>query len=130
MRTAELMDSSYRDRSSTTRLKVFQSDPRLHIAQRTQLSEPYWRVSFAGYSLPDNANFFYQYMVDAQTMYMPLDGYKRIVWNPSALEITGVMEDTSLQPALGDLTLEAAGNRTGVCYERPTMQPFFYHDED
>jgi hypothetical protein len=88
------------------------------------------QVSFAGYPLADNANFFYQYMVDEQTMYMPFDGYKRIVWNPSTLEILGVMEDSALEPEVDGLTLEPAGNRTGVRYAGPVMQPFFYHDED
>jgi hypothetical protein len=88
-------------------------------------------VSFAAYPLADNANFFYQYMVDDETMYLPFDGYKRIIWNPSAMEIVGTMEDSALEPEVDGLTLEAGGNRTGVRYEGGrVMQPFFYHDED
>lgn len=89
------------------------------------------QVSFANYPLSDNANFFYQYQVDDDTWYMPFEGYKRILWNPSEMEIVGVMDDTALEPELDGFTLEAGGNRTGVRYEDGrVMQPFFYHDED
>lgn len=89
------------------------------------------RLSFANYPLSDNANFFYQYMVNDETMYMPFDGYKRIVWNPSTMEIVGTMEDSALVPEVDGFTLEVGGNRTGLRYEDgPVMQPFFYHDED
>ena len=45
------------------------------------------QVSFASYPLSDNANLFSQYQVDDETMYLPYDGYKRIIWNPRTMEI-------------------------------------------
>lgn len=89
------------------------------------------QVSFANYPLSDNANLFSQYQVDDETMYLPFDGYKRIIWNPSTMEIVGTMDDSELAPELDGLTLEPGGNRTSLRYEDGrVMQPFFYHDED
>jgi len=87
-------------------------------------------ISFAEFPLEDNANFFYQYLVDDRHMYMPFDGYKRIVWDPTSLELGEVMDDTMLEPEQGGLELEPAGNRSGIRYDGPVMMPFFYHDED
>jgi hypothetical protein len=87
-------------------------------------------VGFHDFPLTDNANFFYQYMVDEHAMYMPFDGYKRIVWDPLGLEIVEVMDDSELQAERGDLMLEAGGNRTGIRYDGAVLQPFFWHDED
>jgi hypothetical protein len=87
-------------------------------------------VSFAAFPLEDNANFFYQYLVDEHHMYMPFDGYKRIVWDPTELEIETVLEDTRLVPERNGMPIEAAGNRSGIRYPSRVMMPFFYHDED
>jgi hypothetical protein len=87
-------------------------------------------VSFGAFPLADNANFFYQYLADDHHMYMPFDGYKRIVWDPTELEIETVMEDTRLATEVGGMPLEAAGNRSGIRYPSQVMMPFFYHDED
>jgi len=87
-------------------------------------------VSFADFPLEDNANFFYQYIVDDHHMYMPFDGYKRIVWDPTELELGMVMDDTALEPELDGLPIAAAGNRAGIRYEGAVMMPFFYHDEN
>lgn len=87
-------------------------------------------VSFADFPLEDNANFFYQHLVDEHHMYMPFDGYKRIVWDPTRLEIREVMDDSRLEPELDGLKLEPAGNRSGIRYDGAVMMPFFYHDED
>jgi hypothetical protein len=88
-------------------------------------------LSFASYPLTDNANFFSQYLVDDHNMYLPFEGYKRIVWDPTDFQIRGVMEDTSLQLDSGGLILEPAGNRSGIRYAGgQVMMPFFYHDAD
>ncbi len=63
-------------------------------------------------------------------MYMPFEGYKRIVWDPTDLEIVEVMEDSALEPEIDGLTLTAGGNRSGIRYDGAVMQPFFYKDED
>jgi hypothetical protein len=87
-------------------------------------------VNFGQYPLTDNANFYYQFILDDNTAYLPYDAGKRIVWNPSEMSITGQMEDTALAAARDGLLLEAGGNRNGVKYEAAVLQAFFYHDED
>jgi hypothetical protein len=87
-------------------------------------------VSFAQYPLGDNANFYYQFVLNENTAYLPFDAFKRIVWDPTAMEIRGAMEDTSLVPERDGLLLEAGGNRNSVQYEGAVLQAFFYHDED
>jgi hypothetical protein len=88
-------------------------------------------LSFASYPLTDNANFFAQYLVDDHHMYLPFEGYKRIVWDPTDFQIRGVMEDTSLELDRGGLILEPGGNRSGIRYAGgQVMMPFFYHDEE
>lgn len=87
-------------------------------------------VSFADYPLLDNANFYYQFIVDADHALLPFDGTKRILWNPAEMAIEGTLDDTSLSPAEPGLTLEAGGNRNSVRYDDAVMQAFFYHDDD
>jgi hypothetical protein len=92
--------------------------------------QPGRTVSFAQYPLDDNANFYYQFILNENTAYLPFEAFKRIVWDPSAMEIRGEMEDTSLTPTQGNLFIEAGGNRNGVRYDGPVRQAFYYHDED
>jgi hypothetical protein len=87
-------------------------------------------VSFASYPLTDNANFYYQFLLDDHTAYLPYDATKRIIWDPTAMEIRGTMEDTSLALEVGGLQLEAGGNRNSVRYDGLVLQAFFYHDKD
>jgi hypothetical protein len=87
-------------------------------------------VSFAELPLEDNANFFYQYIVDEHHMYMPFDGYKRMVWDPTDLELGEIMDDSMLEPEIDGMKLEPAGNRSGIRYDGAVMMPFFYHDMD
>lgn len=87
-------------------------------------------VSFAEYPLPDNANFYAQFVVDPEHALLPFEGTKRILWNPSTMEIERTLEDSSLPSAEAGMTLEAGGNRNSVHYDRSVMQSFFYHDED
>lgn len=87
-------------------------------------------VSFAQYPLSDNANFYYQFLLNDSTAYLPFDAFKRIVWDPTAMEIRGAMDDTSLVPESDGLLLEAGGNRNSVQYDGAVLQAFFYHDDD
>jgi hypothetical protein len=94
-----------------------------------------WRpdgaISFANYGLPeDGANIFSQWFVDEHTAYLSFDVTRRIVWDPANLAITNVLEDSTLELSRGELTLTAGGNRAGIRYDGPVLQPFFYHDED
>jgi hypothetical protein len=87
-------------------------------------------VSFVQYPLSDNANFYYQFIIDESTAYLPFDAFKRIVWDPTAMIIRGALTDTSLTPERDGLLLEAGGNRNAVEYDGAVLQAFFYHDED
>ncbi|HEY6726949.1 MAG TPA: hypothetical protein VI197_23110 [Polyangiaceae bacterium] len=87
-------------------------------------------VSFSEYPLQDNANFYYQFLVDDEHALLPFDGTKRILWNPSEMKIEGALEDTTLDSEEPRLTLEAGGNRNSVHYDTAVMQAFHYHDDD
>jgi hypothetical protein len=87
-------------------------------------------VSFAQYPLSDNANFYYQFILDENTAYLPFDAFKRVIWDPTAMEIRAEMADTSLTPERDGLLIEAGGNRNAVEYDGAVLQAFFYHDED
>lgn len=87
-------------------------------------------VSFSEYPLQDNANFYYQFLVDDEHALLPFGGTKRILWNPSKMKIEGALEDTTLESREPRLTLEAGGNRNSVHYDSAVMQAFHYHDDD
>jgi len=83
-------------------------------------------VSFGGYPLDDNANFYYQYILDEATAYMPFDATSRIVWNPTNMAIEGTMTDTSVPESLDGMAVSTGGNRNAIEFEGPVQQPFFY----
>lgn len=87
-------------------------------------------VNFQDYPLNDNANWYYQFVLDEHTAYLPFEGYKRLVWDPTEMSITKVMADSSLEFERKGLMLEAGGNRAGVAYDGAVLQAFFYRDED
>jgi hypothetical protein len=87
-------------------------------------------VSFANYPLDDNANFYYQFILDDHNAYLPFDATKRLIWDPTDMVIKGVMDDTTLTLMRDGLQLEAGGNRNSVRYRGPVLQAFFYHDKD
>ncbi len=87
-------------------------------------------VSFAAYPLSDNANFYAQFIVDEEHVIFPYESTKRILWNPSTMEIERTLEDSSLPAPEKGMTLEPGGNRNSVHYEGSVMQAYLYHDED
>lgn len=87
-------------------------------------------VSFANYPLYDNANFYYHFIVDAHTAYLPFETSKRIVWDPTAMEIVGTLEDSALELHKNGLDLYGSGNRNAARFEGPALQSFFYVDAD
>jgi hypothetical protein len=93
-----------------------------------------WRqgevLSFLGYSLEDNANLYYHYFLDEHTAYLPFDLRKRVIWDPTDMKIRGTVEDSQLPLEKDGLRLDTGGNRNGVHFAGPVLQPFFYHDED
>lgn len=87
-------------------------------------------LGFQSYPLTDNANWYYQFVLNDNTAYLPFEGYKRVVWDPTEMTITSTMEDGTLPPVVGSLLLEAGGNRNGIRYSNAVYQAFFYHDQD
>jgi hypothetical protein len=87
-------------------------------------------VSFANYPLEDNANFYSQFVLDEQTVYLPFDVTSRLIWNPSAMTITQVLEDSKLELMKGGLKASPGGNRNGIRFEGPVQRSFIYVDED
>jgi hypothetical protein len=87
-------------------------------------------VSFSEYPLSDGANLYYHFFVNDETAYLPFDTVKRVVWDPTAMEIRGVMDDSSMLLEQEGMLLEAGGNRNSVRYAGPVQQPFFYHNDD
>lgn len=88
-------------------------------------------VSFAAYPLDDNANFFYQFIVDERTAILPFDGASRIVWNPTDMLIDRVLEDSTLVMNRDGLDLLLGGNRGNASFQDgDVMQAFWYNDED
>lgn len=87
-------------------------------------------LSFADYPLPDNANFYYQFLIDDTHALLPFDVTKRIHWNPAEMVIEGTVEDSTLESIEKNLSLEAGGNRNSVRYDASIVQAFFYHDDD
>lgn len=91
-------------------------------------------VDFSNYPLPDGdyANFYHQYIVDDHTAYLPFEVTKRIIWDPTDMKILRVDEESALEDKLktGNLELGPGGNRNGIRFEGPVLQPFFYHNMD
>ena len=86
-------------------------------------------VGFGGYPLDDNANFYYQYILDSATAYLPFDATSRVIWNPAQMRIEGTLTDTSVPAEQGGMLVYTGGNRNAIQFDGPVQQPFFYSDE-
>jgi hypothetical protein len=87
-------------------------------------------VSFAEYPFSDNANFYYQYVLNVQTAYMPYDITKRLIWNPTEMVIDEMRDDSKLEIERGSLLAEVGGNRNGIHFDGPVQQAFYFTDKD
>ena len=87
-------------------------------------------VSFADYPFSDNANFYYQYILNDATAYMPFDVTKRLIWNPTEMTIEDTLEDSALPLKQGKLMAEVGGNRNSIRFKAAVQQAFFYTDAD
>jgi hypothetical protein len=87
-------------------------------------------ISFADYPFEDNANFYYQYILDDTTAYMPFDVTNRLIWNPREMTIADTREDSRLALFKDGLRLQVGGNRNAIHFDGPVQQAFFYVDED
>jgi hypothetical protein len=87
-------------------------------------------VSFVSYPLDDNANFYYQYILNGSTAYLPFDATSRVIWNPASMSIEGTLTDTSVPPvAPNGMLVSTGGNRNAIQFDGPVQQPFFYGDD-
>jgi hypothetical protein len=86
-------------------------------------------VSFAAYGVRD-AGFWNQFFVNDNTAYVSLDITSRVVWDPTAMEIRGLVEDSTLELMRDGLVLEPTVNRQARPPVPPILRPFYYHDSD
>jgi hypothetical protein len=86
-------------------------------------------MSFVGYPVQDNANFYSQYVLDDATAYLPFDETKRVVWNPTDMVIEGTFTDTNVPAGDSGMTVSTGGNRNAIRFEGPVQQPFFYSND-
>ena len=70
--------------------------------------------------------------INDHTAYLPFEVTKRIIWDPTDLKILRVDEESAREDRLkkGNLELGTGGNRNGIRFKGPVMQPFAYHDMD
>jgi hypothetical protein len=87
-------------------------------------------ISFANYPFEDNANFYYQYILDDHTAYMPWDVTKRLIWDPTEMTITEMLDDSSIPLMHGTLQAEVGGNRNAIRYDGAVQQAFYYTNDD
>lgn len=87
-------------------------------------------VSFLDYPLSDNANFYYQYLVDDHTAYMPFDVTSRVLWDPTTMTLGETLRDSSVPATKDGLTAHDGGNRAAVRFTGPVRQPIYYTDKD
>ncbi len=86
-------------------------------------------VSFASYGAADSG-FWNQFFLDEHTAYVTIDVTSRIVWDPTAMEIRGLMEDTHLPLERDGLRLEPTVSRQVRPPQVPVLRPFYYRDEN
>lgn len=89
------------------------------------------RVSFANAGVTGGgAGFERHWFLNSTTAYVTLDVTKRVIWNPTDMVISGVMEDSALEPERDGLQLDATFNRQPRMLEGPILKPFYYRDAD
>jgi hypothetical protein len=86
-------------------------------------------LSFANQGVLE-AGFYQQYLLRGEAAQAELEVTTRVVWDPTAFEIRGVMDGTSLARERGGLTLFSNFNRSYHTFQDRILRPFSYHDED
>lgn len=89
------------------------------------------QLSFADYGT-DDVGFAAQFFASEERAYLTYDVTKRVVWDPTRLEIVEAREQSELsRPVMDGLGLAAAYNRTAWIPRMPTvLKPFYYRDDD
>jgi hypothetical protein len=86
-------------------------------------------LSFANQGV-EAAGFFRQFIAADDLAFAELEVNKRVVWDPTALEIRGVKETSQLALERDGLALFANYNRSYHRLGGSVLRPFSYHDED
>jgi hypothetical protein len=88
-------------------------------------------LSFGNYGLAGgHAGLERHWLLDERTAYLTLEVTGRVIWDPTAFEITGERTDTQLEPKRDGLFLDATFNRPPQMLRGPVLKPFYYRDED
>jgi hypothetical protein len=89
------------------------------------------RVNFSNYGVGGGgAGFERHWFLNPNTAYLTLEVTNRIIWSPSEMVITGVMDDSTLQPERDGLQLDATFNRQPRMLRGPILKPFYYRDDE
>lgn len=84
-------------------------------------------VGFDFYGL-QTAPMYLNGFVDADTAYMVREETRRVVWNPSTMEITGTADAPGLEKARGDLQVRAGYDRAIVARDGYVFHAFYWTD--
>ncbi|MFP2930123.1 MxcI [Pyxidicoccus sp. 3LG] len=87
------------------------------------------KVSFVNHGLA-SAPLYLNHFVDASSAYMVLEETRRIVWNPSTMQITGTAEAPGLAQQREGLVAKSSYDRAMVVRDGYSFQPFYWTDGD
>lgn len=94
---------------------------------------PTWQegptLSFANQGVLE-AGFYQQYLLGNEAAQADLEVTTRVVWDPSAFEIRGVLSGSSIAPERGGVPLFSNYNRAYHTFQDRILRPFSYHDAD
>jgi len=116
--------------------KLLVSDGESPVVTRYEITDDLtWReldaVSFANQGVTGGgAGFERHWFQSPDTAIVTLDITKRVIWNPTEMVITGVMEDSALEFERDGLELDATFNRQPRVLRGPVLKPFYYRDAD
>ncbi|TQF11178.1 MxcI [Myxococcus llanfairpwllgwyngyllgogerychwyrndrobwllllantysiliogogogochensis] len=85
------------------------------------------RISFANYGLATSPLYFNQF-VDSTSAYMSLEESRRILWNPSTMEISGPAEVPGVVREREDLVVKTGYDRARVVRGEYVFQSFYWTD--
>jgi len=89
------------------------------------------KLSFVGVGVDSfGAGFERHWLLNEHTAYLTLDVTSRVVWDPTAMEILDVRDDTQLEATVDGLSLDATFNRPPQLLKGPVLKPFYYRDDD
>lgn len=85
------------------------------------------KISFANYGLT-SAPLYLNHFVDSTSAYLVLEETKRIVWNPSTMQISGVADAPGLARERSGLVVKSGYDRSMVVRDGYSFQPFYWTD--